>query len=390
LRDRPQGRAPLTGNWQLTDMISEVKAASDAGVDGFNVDILSLSGGNWDRTVTLMQAAQQSGRNFTVIPNLDATASAGQADIPTIAARLAELDKYSSAYRLPTGEYVLSSFAAERHTPAWWSQLKSTLANSYGMKTAFIAILLNASDSNLAAFAPISYAMGNWGTRTALTIRNGPDYAAKAHALGTKWMAPVAVQDERPRSFLYDEAGNTETLRASWDKAQSQGADLIQMVTWNDYSEGTSFAPSAGHGKAFLDINAYYATRFKTGTAPTITGDSIYLTNRIQPFAAIPSTPERLMVPTLSGTSVVPRDTIELLTFLTQPAVVSVTIGGTTSSYSAPAGVSAKTFPLAMGGISAAASRNGLAVARVVSTHPATSRPVVQDEAYYANSSRGQ
>ena len=388
LRDRPEGRDPLPGDWQLADMKSEVNAAADAGIDGFNVDILSLSGNNWDRTILLMKAAQQSGRDFTIVPNLDATASAGKSDVDTVAAKLAELYRYSSAYKLATGEHVLSSFAAENQDPAWWTNLKNTLSTKYGVTTAFIAILLSPSDFNLKAFAPISYAIGDWGTRTPQTIKNGPAYAAKVHALGVKWMAPVAIQDERPRSFLYAEANNTETLRASWDRAESDGADLVQLVTWNDYSEGTSFAPSAGHGRSFLDINSFYATRFKAGNAPTITGDAIYLTNRIQAFGSVPSTDHQLMAPTLSGTAVKPRDAVEVLTFLSASATVTVNIGGKSESYTAPPGVSSKTFPIAIGGITATAVRSGNSVARVVSTHPIVANPVVQDLAYYANSSR--
>lgn len=388
LRDRPEGRDPLSGDWQLADMKSEVNAAADAGIDGFNVDILSLSGNNWDRTILLMKAAQQSGRPFSIVPNLDATASAGQSDVNTVAAKLAELYKYSSAYKLATGEYVLSSFAAERQSPAWWTNLKDTLSTKYGVTTAFIAILLSPSDFNLKAFAPVSYAIGDWGTRTPQTIKNGPAYAAKVHALGVKWMAPVAIQDERPRSFLYAEANNTETLRASWDRAESDGADLVQLVTWNDYSEGTSFAPSAGHGRSFLDINSFYATRFKVGTAPAITGDAIYVTNRIQAFGSVPSTDHQLMAPTLSGTAVKPRDAVEVLTFLRASATVTVKIGGTSESYTAPSGVSSKTFPIAIGGITATAFRAGNPVAMAVSTHPIMANPLVQDLAYYANSSR--
>ncbi|GAA3886968.1 hypothetical protein GCM10022381_31280 [Leifsonia kafniensis] len=388
LRDRPAGRAPVAGDWKLADMKSEVTEASDAGIDGFTVDIMSFSGLNWERTVALMQGAAQSGRNFTVVPNLDMTASAGKADIPTIAAKLAELYKSPAAYKLSTGEYVLSSFAAERQTAAWWSELKNELATKYGVKTAFIAVFLNASDANMSSFAPISYALSNWGTRTATTIKNGPDYAAKAHALGSKWMAPVAVQDVRPRSYLYDESNNTETLRASWDRAISGGAEFVQLVTWNDYSEGTSFAPSQAHGESFLDINAYYLSQFKTGKAPAIGGDSIYLTHRIQPFAAKPSTAQTLMAPTLSGTSTQPRDTVEVLTFLKSAATVTVTIGGKPTSFDAPAGVGTKTFPLALGSISASAARSGTTIASVKSPFAVVANPVVQDLQYYAASSR--
>ncbi|WP_104194129.1 endo-1,3-alpha-glucanase family glycosylhydrolase [Cryobacterium sp. M25] len=388
LRDRPEGRAPRSGDWKLIDMKEEVTDAADAGIDGFTVDIMSLSGLNWERTLDLVQGAEQSGRNFTIVPNLDMTASAGKAGISTIAAKLAELYESPATYRLSTGEFVLSSFAAERQNAAWWGQLKSTLASQYGIKTAFIAVFLNASDENLKSFAPISYALSNWGTRTPVTIENGQDYAAKAHALGVKWMSPVAVQDVRPRSYLYDEAGNTETLKASWNRALSNGSEFAQLVTWNDYSEGTSFAPSAAHGEAFLDINAYYLSQFKTGSPPAVVEDSIYLTHRIQPYAAQPTTPQQLMSPTLSGTAMKPRDTVGVLTFLTAPATVTVSIGGKKTSFEAPAGESSRTFPLALGTISASADRNGGEIAAVTSPYTVVDHPVVQDLQYYAAGSR--
>lgn len=350
---------------------------------------MSLSGSNWDQTVRLMDAAAKSGRNFTIVPNVDVTASAGSASPAELAGKLAQLYRYSSAYRLSDGRYVLSSFLAEQKSPAWWSQVMSTLQNSYGIKTAFIAVLLNASDQNMRAFAPISYAEGNWGERTPKTVLSTPNYTAKAHALGVKWMQPVAVQDARPRNHLYAEAGNTETLRDSWSRAISDGADLVQLTTWNDYSETTSFAPSAEHGMSFLDIDAYYLSQYKSGTAPKITGDAMFVTHRKQFANSKAASGNQPMRPTLDGTSMAPRDTVEVLTFLTAPATVQAVIGGKTYTASAPAGVSAVTFPLAVGSVSATATRNGAQILSVKSPYTVTNNPATYDLEYVAANSHG-
>lgn len=389
LRDRPIGRAPLPGNWQETDFLSEVNDAADAGIDGFMVDIMSLSGQNWTRTVGVTQAAAAAGRDFVVVPNIDASASAGRATPADVALRLSELYASHAAYRLSTGEYVLSSFKAEAQSPRWWSEIKSELQSTYGIKVAFIAVFNDASDANLTAFAPISYALSNWGARTPETVAAGADNAAKAKALGVKWMSPVAVQDVRPNGGNYAEAGNTETLRASWERAITDGADFVQMATWNDYSESTAFAPSAAHGNVFLDISAFYAREFKTGTEPAIRGDALYLTHRIQPFAAEPTIPSRLMLPTLDGTSMAPRDTVEVLTMLRAPASVTVTIGAENHTFDAPAGLSTVTYPLRLGSVSATASRNDVPIASATSPFQVVSRPSVQDLQYYAVSSQG-
>jgi hypothetical protein len=384
LRDRPLPRAPQTGDWRLKDLMTEVGQAADAGIDGFTVDVLSLSGSNWDTTVDLMKAAAASRRDFHIVPNVDVTAGAGQATPDELASKLARLFDSPGAYRLTDGRYLLSSFKADGKPVAWWSQVIDALKNRHHVSVAFVAVLLDASDANMRAFAPISWAESLWGERTPVTIDALPDYAAAAHRLGLKWMAPVAVQDERPRSSMYAEAGNTETLRAGWRRAINDGADMVQLVTWNDYSEGTSFAPSQAHGDAFLDISDYYSTWFKTGAPPLIDHDEIVVTHRIQFFSAVPRTGSVLMRPTLSAILMPPRDTVEVLTMLRAPGEVTATIGGRVYSAHAPAGISAVTFPLALGTVEATVSRGAVTILNAVSPFPVVANPEVQDLQYYA------
>ena len=248
--------------------------------------------------------------------------------------------------------------------------------------------MLNA-DANMTSFAPISYGIGNWGVRNPGNILAGPNYAARAHALGLKWMAPIAIQDERPNQKMYDEAGNTETLRASWQRAIGDQADLAQLITWNDYSEGTSFAPSAGHGYSFLDINAYWQTQFQTGPAPAIVRDAMYVTHRIQKFADSPSYPQQLMVLTAPTRPAWPPGTpSRSLTFLTAPATITVQVGTNTYTYAAPAGLDARLYPLETGHISVTAERYGNPIGVADSPYTVDATPYTQDLAYYAVTGR--
>ena len=48
-------------------------------------------------------------------------------------------------------------------------------------------------------------------------------------------MQPVSVQDERPNQGIFDEAGNTENLRASWKGAIDGKADWVQLTPWNEH-----------------------------------------------------------------------------------------------------------------------------------------------------------
>ena len=201
-------------------------------------------------------------------------------------------------------------------------------------------------------------------------------------------MSPIAIQDERPNQKMYDEAANTETLRASWQRAISDQADLVQLVTWNDYSEGTSFAPSAGHGYSFLDISAYWESQFQTGSAPTVVRDAVYVTHRIQKFATVPTFTQLLMTLTNASATKVARDTVEVLTFLTAPATVTVNVGTKTYTYTAPAGIKYQLYPLEIGHVKASAVRGTASIGVADSPYTVDATPYTQDLAYYAVSSR--
>lgn len=389
-RDRPLGRDPLDGDWQLADAMTEVQQASAAGIDGFTVNLMGFSGPTWDRSLRIAEAAGRSGTGFVTVPNLDLTSSVADAPVSTVAANLARFYSEPSAYRLPDGRLMLSSFRAESKSVEWWQSLIGTLASSYGIRVAFVGVMLDLTPARIEQYAPISYALGNWGVRTAYAVSNAPRLAGLVRAAGSRWLAPVALQDVRHVGMLYAEAGNTETLRASWDRAMADQAELVQLVTWNDYAESTQLAPSMAHGSSFLDVDGYYLTRFKTGQDPTLLGDELVVTHRVQRFGDQPTQQSGSMSPTLSGNAVPPRDTVEVVSMLSAPATVTLSSGGSSATFDAPAGLSAHLMPLEVGPVAASAVREGETVASVTSPYPVVASPTRWDLQYYGASSRGR
>ncbi len=205
-------------------------------------------------------------------------------------------------------------------------------------------------------------------------------------------MQAVSAQDARPTQQIYWEANNTENLRYTWNSAIA-GADWVQMATWNDYGEGTEFAPSQDAGSTLLDISSYYLAKFKTGASPRIVDSGAYVTHRIQFAGATPDPAggnTSLMKPNFAaGQSVRPRDTVEVLTFLTAGANITVTVGGSTYRYLAPAGVSARLVPLSVGSVTVTGSGPGIRFS-VRSPWPVRDRFLVQDEQYRGVSSFGR
>ena len=383
LRDRPLPKSPVGGNWKLENQKTEVRQAIAAGIDGFSIDILGLTGRNWDSILSMMDAAHAVSPSFKIMLMPDMTSATGSYNQATLANKMAILAARPAAYRISTGALVVAPFKGEARTPAWWTIFIKSM-NNHGIKVAFLPVFL-ATGPNIPKYASISYGLSSWGVRNPQSILAAPNYAAQAHKLGKKWMAPIAIQDSRPNQFVYAESANTATLRASWTRAISDGADFTQLITWNDYSEMTSFAPSVNHGHAYLDINAYYQTRFQTGSTPAIARQAVFLTHRIQAHAATPAYKNKQMVWWNGGTT--PRDTVEVLTFLKARATITVTVGSIVRAYIAPAGVSAKLIPLTAGKVKATAVRGGATIGTATSPFTVTKTPRVQDVEYFAVSS---
>lgn len=259
------------------------------------------------------------------------------------------------------------------------------MSSRHGVKAALMPVFIDPAP-NLKKFAPISYGMGEWGMRDPGGIKARPKYAATAHSMGKKWISSISVQDVRHTQRIYDEAGNTEALRASWQRALDDKAEFALIVTWNDYSESTSIAPSADHGYAFLDISSYYSTRFHTGSYPAIKADALYLSHRVNDYKMTPT--QQTKRARLRSSRTPARNTVEVLSFLTKAAEVRVVVGSKTHTYTAPAGVSAKTFPLQTGTIGASAKRSGSTIAKVTSPDRVVGSAPTADLTYHAATSR--
>jgi hypothetical protein len=383
-RDRPLGRAPLSGDYEAKDLQAEVQQARSAGIDGFAVDLLSITSGNWSRALNLLKAAEAVDSSFKIMAMPDMTMLDDESP-GALASAIAKFDKYPAAFHLADGRLVVSPFKTENHSASWWKDWLSLLRNSYGVDVAFVPTFLDwqkyADD-----YDSFSYGVGHWGTANPDAAANTAKHIRLAHDRGKIWMAPVRVQDVRPNQKIYDEADNSRTLRLTWQGVIDGGADWVQIPTWNDYTEGSAIAPSAHHGWAYLDMSSYYITKWKTGSYPTIKRDGLYVVHRTQTYQASPSFPQAKLMSLRSGTPG-PVNQVEVVAFLTEPGTVTVKVGSSTYTWDASAGVSAKDFPLSAGTISASVQRGGDFTTSVTSPYTVSSSPYVQNLEYAAVSS---
>ncbi len=388
LRDRPLTHAVRSeSTWLVSNMQDEIAQAKAAGINAFIMDIMvnpatTTNTNLKNAQANLMTAADSTGFSVMLMP--DMTAGIGSLSAADLAAVMNTYATHKSAYKLADGRLVISPFKAEVHTAAWWSDFLNIMKTTYGTNVAFVPTFLNEATYE-SSFASISYGMSEWGSRNPAwndpsTTGTQRTKVSRVHSLGKIWMQPVSVQDERPNQSIYDEAQNTQNMRNTWKIAIDSGSEWVQLTTWNDYSEGAQVAPSVEHGWTFTDLAAYYGQWFRTGSAPAIVRDAVYLTHRKQPYAATPTFAETSLMKLRGGSP--SRDTVEALSMLTAPATVSITVGGVTTSCSAPAGVSVCTVPLQLGRAAVAVVRNGAIVASVATRQTITATPYVQDLQY--------
>jgi hypothetical protein len=385
LRERPLPRAPRQeANWQLSDMKEEVRRAVALGLDGFVCDILDYQGYHFERVKLLLEAADQVDPGFKIVLMPDMYARfKGQPERLTETIRT--LAAYPAVYRLSDNRVVVSPFNAQMENAAWWkSWIKAT--ETADLKIAFVPTFQQWS-KYAAEFAPISAGMSDWGSRSPGAQAAWRTMPGKARQFTRLWMAAVSPQDMRPRSRVFTESGNSDVFRLMWKNAIEGKADWVQMVTWNDYSEGTEIAPSTKTQFAFYDLTAYYTTWFKTGQPPKITKDVLYYFHRVQStdVEARKTTPEARLK--LSRGSDAPRNEIELLAFLTQPGTLEIELNGQKRRKSAEAGITSFKIPLESGRPTFRLLRQGRAAVTIRSAFEITDDTEYQNLLYHAGSS---
>ena len=187
-------------------------------------------------------------------------------------------------------------------------------------------------------------------------------------------MLSVDPQQYRPKGSIYWEAGNSTAFLATPGPARRSMAAPIGFKSslWSDFSESSQIEPYTDAtlrkdiGTGYYDMNAYYATWFLTGNAPSITHDVLYYFYRREPTNAA-SPAQQMPNKIVNGT---PEDNIEMVAFLTAPGTLKISIGGHSFTQQAPAGVTSFKIPTQPGTPSFSVSRNGQDVGVLPSADP--------------------
>ncbi|MCV7073462.1 glycoside hydrolase family 71 protein [Mycolicibacterium rufum] len=390
LRDRPLPRGPLADpDWRNLDLRTEISQAKSVGIDGFAVDVIMPRSppSLWSDVPTRLLDTAAAQGNFTILPTADMAGPLQGMSARDLASEFAVYLRSPASFRLEDGRPVLGAFYAEAKPAQFWRDVLTALKDLIQLDVAFVPTFLDAP-THLSDFAPFSYGFSTWGGRNPEAVPTVPagqsypvDLTRRSHALGKIWMQSIAYQDSRPKSAQFEESQNGQTSRQAWQVAVQEQADWVQLVTWNDYSENTQFAPSLKSGWRLLDMNAYFISLFKYGAAPEIVRDAVYVSYRTQPADAPMTYPESRPMRVVPGTPAA-RDSVELVSFAVAPSTLRLHIGPETASCDVPAGVGVCQFALRPGLIRASMWRGGNCVFTTMSTIPVTTAPLVQDLHY--------
>ncbi len=410
LRDIPLNRAVGGSDWRLQDMIQEVRWALDAKIDGFFVDLLSLTttSDHWINLNLLFDASDAeyaaSGRRLWIAPMPDGTATpcntvvAGTTvDIAASATNLVNAlltFKDKAALWKPWGKFVLPIFGPEKFKSGmtnpdsdrveFWTKVKNDLTTA-NLPTDLWACYVDSwiAPQCAPAFNNIVIGHGRWGGRddldTAQIDNTNGGAAAYCHStFNRKWMHFGAPGDTRPRDkwpsssnyqgYRVWEPRGTKTLHNTM-MASTSGADMIQLTTWNDYSEHAHVVASRNNSYVWLDLLSYYIARYKNGNFPNITRDGLMMIHRVHPYALSSFTGGQTKFSIHVG-STPQLDIVEVRAFLIGAASVEFLVNGVvTDTRSVTAGDTRLEFALpASGTVSARVKRAGAVVDRTTVT----------------------
>ncbi len=385
--ERPLPRPPIAGSdWEVRDMTQDIREASAIGIDAFQFNLAWVGESfiGWRRFLAMQQAVNALGSAFRIMVNLDCNTPPKDNVIDIYVEGIADAFARGGLMTTSDGRLIISAFMADAWPAAFWRRMFDAFA-ARGIRTAFIPMFLDlsrASDDYLSMTDVVS----RWTGNHLGGIRHFASYGRRSVARGKPWMAPIFPQDCRPKDFWYAEAGGSDVFRAGWMAAIEGNAAMADILTWNDYSESSEIRPSTGIQYGFYDLAAYYIAWFKTGTPPAIRRDALYYFHRVQPTDG-PELGKRQPRPMTMKYGLGPRNEIELLAFLTEPARLEIETTEGITARDVPAGIQILKANLADGRPTFRLTRKNQVIIELQSAFTIRSSSDYQDLLYRSGSS---
>jgi len=323
----------------------EMRQAQAMGIDGFALNV-----GGWFRepyyiryTAQIFEAAYRLHSGFKLMFSADMCCGNQMEDIEDMMRRYAGNRRYQDIYFQRDHKFVLTTFAGDKLGPATWVKMRIDLLRGTNPSTKVLPEVLapaGAAPSNaplrtffvpaffwggetpkygdveagLAMWAPAIDGAFYWGIAgvpggPALDLQQSSlAYAHALHAAGKLYMAPVCPQFWGSNANRYYEYSGAAGMRRLWQAAIDGQAEWVEIITWNDFIEGSYISPiddpnrypDANHIDAshipsdttgyfhshagMSELVRYFIRAYKDGLPPAITKDQVFYLYRTQPL----------------------------------------------------------------------------------------------------------
>ena len=359
----------------VEDYKREIVAAQSLGIDGF-----ALNCGGWfkegykTRATLIYEAARQLNTGFKLFISADYCCGNGLEETRDMVETFRD---HPNQFRYD-GKPVLSSFGGEG-TKGLAEFIQSEFQSKPGKEIVWVPYFYPKTYHEHPEPADVDQVFNDYphldGYFYFGATGTGAEITRSNHLLAQKWLGAgklfMAGVTPYYRSFgRLSETDGFKAMAQEWEGAIRDGANWVEIVTWNDWSEKTYVAPfgppdktdlwGGNFGKinydhvAYLEASLYYMDWFKTGVQPKITKDKIFYFYRTEPKAATGQhmAPDEVKrgLKAIDGADSL-QDKVFVTCFLTAPAQLFLFSGEGTGSavsmatFSAPAGVSHFAMP---------------------------------------------
>jgi hypothetical protein len=363
----------------------DIRAALEAGIDGFVFDVFT---GAQARNVLkqYISAANAIGADkFRVFLSIDTARKFNPRDIVDVLLNFGSDRHYLKLNDKP----VLSSYGTQ--DDAWWRKNVIQPLAMRGHHVAFIPYFHlpnpNGDTPTRAAWAGrLATAPSVDGLFPFIIPGSLPFYTGDSN-LGHHWWSTLEAQEnlasalsDKNKIFMgqympyywaichsagqYLEFQAGRGMANAWTSIiEKQKPDLVEIVTWNDYSESTFIQPTrlpATKNRdvvpqphlGYYELLKYYISWYKTGVRPQITRDSVFYAYRTQPLLAKPQGTADKCRPATTPPNQIwgsVKDVIYVTTALTADAEVHVRSGSTSHVVKVAAGLNTVDVPFSPG-----------------------------------------
>jgi glucan endo-1,3-alpha-glucosidase len=400
---------------------NDIRAALELGLDGFALDCFTEPQAEQLFADFIQSADSIGATNFKLFLSADMSGKISGADIVRVLEKFGANPHYLKVKDRP----LLSTYGGDSLGDAWWRTTVLSPLRDAGMQVTFVPYF---DRPNPNGDAPD---LENWtkvirrfpsidGLFDFLMPGSGPFYSDDDN-IGHHWWSTLEADEALSQALRasgkiymatympyywavchsarqYLEFQAARGMKNWWTSIiGKQATNLVEIVTWNDYSESTFIQPTRIPGTevpgvdsephlGFYELLKYYIAWFRSGKRPGIAKDGLFIFYRMHRNKAQATNDAAVCslgpVPASQKWGKI-EDLFYIATAMTSPGSLTVQVGSNKRTYLVPAGLHELDVPMSIGRPRIELSRGGKPIA-YLETRAVVGKPIVYNYNVYS------